>query len=194
MLSAWWTTVRFVTATTRVALVTRIPRESPGALALNVQFSPVAYGTDQEVRQELLDIINNIRNEHALLASIERSSLLNWLFIAFTMIIICSKHRGFHEETEWRAVYSPNRNRSPLMETSTEVIARVPQIVHKIPMDRTAPDALADIEFSNLFDRLIIGPTPYPWAVAGAFIDALRAAGVADAEHRVVVSNIPIRQ
>jgi hypothetical protein len=44
-----------------------------------------------------------------------------------------------------------------------------------------------------MFDRLIIGPSQYSWPMCEAFTQALKAAGMADAEKRVFISDIPIR-
>jgi hypothetical protein len=44
-----------------------------------------------------------------------------------------------------------------------------------------------------MFDRLIIGPSPFPLPIADAFIDALNKAGVSDAPNKVYFSGIPIR-
>lgn len=101
--------------------------------------------------------------------------------------------RSFHEEREWRAVYTPKRLSSPIIESSTEIIAGVPQIVYKVPLDASASPRIADIDFAQVFDRIIIGPTPYPWPIYGAFVEALKTTGVPDAEDRVFVSEIPIR-
>jgi hypothetical protein len=79
------------------------------------------------------------------------------------------------------------------VECSTEVVAGVPQIVHKVPLDGSASPLIADLGFAQVFDRLIVGPTPYPWPIYGAFVEALKAAGVPNAEELVFVSNIPIR-
>jgi hypothetical protein len=107
--------------------------------------------------------------------------------------IVCLKHEGFHEEREWRAIYTPKRWPSPLMQSSTEVVAGVPQVVYKVPLDGSASPLIADLDFTQVFDRLIVGPTPYPWPIYGAFVEALKATGVPNAEERVFVSNIPIR-
>jgi hypothetical protein len=79
------------------------------------------------------------------------------------------------------------------MESSIEVIAGVPQLVCKLPLDKIVSPSLADLDIGHIFDRLIIGPTPYAWAMYEAFVDALRKIGVVGAEERVVVSGIPIR-
>jgi hypothetical protein len=46
---------------------------------------------------------------------------------------------------------------------------------------------------TRLFDRLIVGPTLYPWPMYEAFVDALVKAGVADVDKRSFASGIPIR-
>jgi hypothetical protein len=105
----------------------------------------------------------------------------------------CLKDEGFREEREWRAIYSPKLNPSPLMEASTEVIAGVPQVVYKVPLDVAVSDALADLDLSRMFDSLIIGPSPYPLVMYKAFTETLKKAGVEEAENRVFRSCIPIR-
>jgi hypothetical protein len=107
--------------------------------------------------------------------------------------VTCLKHEGFHEEREWRAIYAPKRRPSPLMQHSTETIGGVPQLVYKLPLDVNVSADLADLDISRLFDCLIIGPSPYPWAIFQAFVEELTKAGVSDAENRVHVSGIPIR-
>jgi len=69
----------------------------------------------------------------------------------------------------------------------------VPQVVYKAPLDASVSDDIADLDFTQIFDHLIIGPTSYPWPIYGAFVDELKKAGVADSADRVLVSGIPIR-
>ncbi len=107
--------------------------------------------------------------------------------------VTCLKHEGFREEREWRAIYSPKRNPSQLMESSTEVLAGIPQVVYKVPLDEKIAPELADLDLARVFDRLIIGPTQFAPAMYEAFVAALKKIGVADPEKRVVASNIPIR-
>ena len=79
------------------------------------------------------------------------------------------------------------------MESSTEVVSGVPQVVYKVPLDASVSDQIADLDFTRIFDHLIIGPTPYPWPIYSAFVDELTKAGVANSAERVRVSGIPIR-
>lgn len=107
--------------------------------------------------------------------------------------VTCVKHKGFHEEREWRAIYAPRMMPSPLMEQETAAIGGIPQTVFKLPLDAGVSANIAALDFSNLFDRLIIGPSQYAGAMAESFMNALDAAGVPDVANRVCISGIPIR-
>jgi hypothetical protein len=78
-------------------------------------------------------------------------------------------------------------------ETETRSIAGVPQLIYKMPLDAAVAPQVAALDVARIFDRLIIGPSPYSLAMHQAFAAALTKAGVADAGTRVVFSGIPIR-
>ena len=177
----------------RVGLVVRIPNFSGGAAALNLMFSPVAYLTETEVHNVISNVITNIETSADFLRSVDRQVIVAYVFSMLLAGVTCLKHEGFGEEREWRAIYSPNRLLSSFMESSTEVVGGVPQIVHKIPLDAAVSPVLAELDIAAMFDRLIIGPSPYPQAMYDAFRIALTAAGVADAGSKIVASLIPIR-
>jgi hypothetical protein len=178
--------------TARVALIFRIPRLSEGPKALDLVFSPVAYLTEEKVHTVMSDVIKNIESNVDFLQSIGHQKLIEAVFVMLRAGVTCLKHEGFWEEREWRAIYTPMPHSSPLM-AETKVIAGVPQIVYKIPLDVAVSDALADLDLSRMFDRLITGPSPYPWVMSEAFTEALSKAGVEEAERRVFTSCIPIR-
>jgi hypothetical protein len=179
--------------TTRVAIVFSVPWFSAGALALNISLNPVAYLNEQELHSEINAVIKNIRENCDFLRSVERPAIIGSIFNMLVANVTCLKHEGFHEEREWRVLYAPNREASNLMEHAIEIIEGVPQIVYKAPLDESVSKDLADIDMARIFDRLIIGPSPYPWVMYQAFVAALAEIGVPDANKRVVVSDIPIR-
>jgi hypothetical protein len=177
----------------RVAFVVKIPLTDVVAPTLNIFLSPVAYFKNDELAQEITSVTANVRDNTDFLVSVPRPNLINAIFSMLISAVVCLKHEGFHEEREWRIVYNPRRTPSPLMLSSIELIAGVPQIVYKMPISGGPPDELSGISISNLLDRVIIGPSQYPWAMYEAFVSALTNAGVSDAASKVFVSGIPLR-
>jgi hypothetical protein len=178
----------------RVGIVLKIPWYSEGSAALNLHFNPVAYLSKAEAHQVFVhDVVANIKTHCLYLRTIDKRLIVQHVFMMLLAGVVCLKHEGFKEESEWRAIYFPKRWPSPLMAASTEVIAGIPQVVYKIPLDVSASAKLADLEFSELFDRLIVGPTPHSWPMFDAFVGALTDAGVKNADQRMFASSIPIR-
>jgi Protein of unknown function (DUF2971) len=178
---------------TRVGIVLRIPYMSISAAYLSLNFSPVAYLSESKAHGVIDDVVTNVQANRDYLQTLKREVLVQLVFQMFASGIVCLKHEGFHEEREWRAIYTPKRWSSALMESSTEVLAGVPQVLYKVPLDKSVSPLIADLDFARVFERLIVGPTPYPWPIYGAFVESLKAAGVANADDLVFVSNIPIR-
>jgi hypothetical protein len=183
----------FGTNVARVGLVFSIPLHAAVALPLKILFSSVAYLSEESAHAVLREVIRNVEANSDFLRTIDRAIIVQLIFGMLLSSVVCLKHEGFREEREWRAIYSPKRLPSTLMESSTEVVGGVPQFVYKIPIDATVSDSIADLDLSRIFDRLIIGPSPYPWPMYEAFVAALKQAGIEDAENRVQASHIPIR-
>lgn len=180
-------------STVRVAIVLKVPRVSQGSNALNLLFSPVSYLSENEVHAVIQEVIQNIRTNRGFLRSVDREAVLLTVFYMLVAGVTCLKHEGFREEREWRALYLPMLRPSPLMDSSTEVVSGVPQLVYKIPLDTSVSSELADLDFSRIFDRLIIGPSSYPWVLFETFTRELAKAGIPPVPDQVCNSNIPIR-
>jgi hypothetical protein len=179
--------------TARVAIVFRIPFFSDAQDKLNIIFSPVAYLDGLGAHSVMESVIQNITGNQQFIRSVDRQYIVQIVFTMLYAAVVCLKHPGFHEENEWRVIHGPNRSPSLLVEHSTEIVAGVPQLVYKLPLDVNASSSLADLDFSRIFDRLIIGPSPYGWAMFQAFADVLKKCGVTNAEQRINFSGIPIR-
>ena len=74
------------------------------------------------------------------------------------------------------------------------MIGGTPQPIYKIPLQNVIEEDFRGAEIPELLDRIIIGPTRYPWAAHEAFVQLLGEAGVEDPQNRVCVSNIPLRR
>jgi hypothetical protein len=181
--------------TARVALVLNIPIEYRPSTPLNVIISPVAYHSDEALARELNSVVEAVRANTAFIrGALNRQQLIETVFMMLVTAAVCLKHEGFEEEKEWRVMYFPKRNPSPRVESGVEVVSGVPQLVYKIPLIENPPgDDSLNLAIPNLFDRVIIGPTQFPWVMYEAFADALTAAGVPNAASRVFVSSIPLR-
>jgi hypothetical protein len=160
---------------TRVGIVLRFPYISMAAASLALTFGPVAYLPEPGAHGVLDEVIANVQTNRDYLRTLKRELLGQLVFQMFSSGIVCLKHEGFHEEREWRATYTPRRLFSPVIEYSTEVVAGIPQIVHKVPLDGSASPLIADVDFAQAFDRLIVGSTPYPWPIYGASHSISRA-------------------
>lgn len=177
----------------RIAMVFHIPWFSGVSEVLKILFSPVTYLTGEQVHARLDEVVGNVAENREFLKQCGRQTVVDWVFTMLVAGVTCLKHEGFREECEWRAIYSPNRRPSPLMESSTEIVSGVPQPIYKLPLDATGSPALAHLDFSRIFDRLIIGPSQYSLPMTAAFAEALTKTGVEDALKRVWISGIPIR-
>jgi len=110
----------------KVAIVIRVPFHSSGAQQLNILFSPVAYLNQQEVHATANAVIENIKTSADFLRALDREVVIGNIFAMLLGAVTCVKHEGFHEEREWRAIYTPKRAQSSLMVPSVEVIGGVP--------------------------------------------------------------------
>lgn len=171
----------------------KLPLTGIVAPLLNVFLLPVAYFNNDELAPELESVTANVLADLDFLSTVPRTQLITSIFYMLVAAVVCLKHEGFHEEREWRIVHNPKRTPSTLMLPSIEVISGVPQTVYKIPISGGPPDELDPVGINNLLDRIIIGPTQYPWAIYEAFVSALTNAGAPDAGNKVFVSGIPIR-
>jgi hypothetical protein len=84
---------------------------------------------------------------------------------AFRVFALSTKHPGFHEEQEWRIIYSAQIEETTRLIRRTVVVRGMPQIIYEIPL-------------ANIPEENFIGGD----------------AGLKDPESKVFVSNIPLRQ
>ncbi|MFT4097771.1 MAG: DUF2971 domain-containing protein [Rhodoblastus sp.] len=158
--------------------------------------APVVYATTDARRQWITDKIN-------LLADTLRATHVpdDKLFIpAFSfferlkMFALFTKHPGFREEKEWRAVYMPDRD---IGKTFTHMIDYAitsrgvePKLKFKVaPLPGYIDD---DMSLDKLVNRIILGPSissPLAQASIGKMFDRIAPA----LKGRVIASSIPYR-
>jgi hypothetical protein len=185
-----------VDAAARVALVFSVPPFSGAVAFLQCIFSPVAYLNEPSAHSIFMEVIVNAESERDFLRTISYEDVRNLIFFSFVVASTCVKHEGFKEEREWRIVYLPGYYppiKPPRIESEVVSLSGVPQIVYKFPLDASVAPEIAAIDIAAMFDRLIIGPSRYPWVMYEAFKRTLEEARVSDPGAKIITSSIPIR-
>lgn len=154
---------------------------------------PVSYRSQKDVDDYFGLIAENIEREADFIRNYPEPDRVTWLLRElFRFEMLCTKHSSFSDEQEWRILYSPDLDqRAPKhMTKSIELINGAPQPVYSIPLEALPG---YDISVPTILDRIIVGPTKFPDAVAESLIHELEAVGVRDAAAKVFYSEIPIR-
>lgn len=162
--------------------------------ALKAYVSPVAYLTVDGFEQRFLWMLGQAQRLRDSFVALGEQGFFDRVVPSFKYAALCTKHPGFFEEKEWRILYNPTESKSQVISESVESVGGIPQKVCKLPLvDR--PDLGIDgISLPKLINRVIIGPTLYPFDIAEALVELLDKAGVENAWSKVVVSDIPLRQ
>lgn len=175
-----------------VALVLRWPGPY-SAQALHVNLSPVGYFSDQVLWDEIDKVISNIESHRERLRDVPRAELVGYVYSLLMMAVVSLKHPGFEEEREWRLIYTPDQLRSPTLESETVTVGGIPQIVHKLKFENNPGLGVTGIDFSELIDRIIIGPSQYAFTMKESLAKELEKIGIEHPESKIFISGIPIR-
>lgn len=162
--------------------------------ALKAYSSPVAYFTSHQFNDEFREITHNLRKNISLFRALPEGALRGMIFNVYRFAMLSTKHPGFHEEREWRIIYTPSFDKSPHISSSVEILNGIPQHVCKIPLKNIPEEHFFGADPSEIVSRIIVGPTKHPYASYAAFVSILSEIGVSDASKKVVVSEIPLRQ
>lgn len=160
---------------------------------LAVYSMPVLYLSVDELTGHLAKITNAVLIERKYLQGLGQETLVAYVHEMLFRFAIATKHPGFKEEKEWRLYYRPTQAVSPGMTPEVVVLGGIPQTVYKLRLANDPESGLHGADIPSLIDRIIIGPTAYPWVSYSAFNEVLASLGVVDAFSKVIVSDIPLR-
>lgn len=177
-----------------VALVMNTDPFASSSNSLKAYSSPVMYANEHQIGQRFDRMVERIGYHRELLKTLSPEELRANLFTCLRFGVLCTKHPAFKEEMEWRVVYSPNLEKSPIITSSVQTVRGIPQIIKMIPLIHDPDNGLYSADVKSLIDRVIIGPTEDGAAVWAAFVRLLEEAGVESAHERVHLSRIPLRQ
>ncbi|KIC41047.1 hypothetical protein RA27_10375 [Ruegeria sp. ANG-R] len=160
---------------------------------LGVYSIPVEYLSLDEYRDRLDKTTDSILINRRYLKSLGQPAMVEHIQHMLFLSAISTKHPGFSEEREWRLFYRPNAQRSSAMIERIEVLGGVPQIVYSLPLKNDPEQGLFSADVPTLLERVVIGPTEYPYVSQRAFVSALTVIGVENSDCKVIASDIPLR-
>lgn len=161
--------------------------------ALGAFSYPIEYCDKPQAQKLFEELERSIVGSEAFLATRTPDEVYNAVFYAFQTLALTIKHPGFAEELEWRVVYRPAPQPSPLLKGKLVSIGGAPQKIFELPLENVPGSGVTAISPAELVDHLIIGPCIHAYAMRHALIEALEDAGVADPAQKVFCSNIPVR-
>jgi DUF2971 family protein len=177
-----------------VALVVRGGPLLRPSNALRAYSSPVAYFHRSDVEDSFGQILSNVEANEDFIRSLGEHQAEGAMFAVLRYAVLCTKHPGFHEEREWRVIYSPAFEQSERIRTSIESIGGIPQSICKLPLRDIPEEGLYGLNPIDFLERLIIGPCKFPAGIYDALMVLLTNLGVPDPANRIVFSDVPLRQ
>ena len=160
---------------------------------LGVYSIPVMYLSQEDYQVWLDKITDAILVNRKYLKGLGQETLVAYIHNMLFLTAIGTKHPGFAEEKEWRLYYRPNQNNSTVMTPQSVVLNGVPQIIYALPLKDDPEQGLFGADIPNLLDRIIVGPTEYPYVSVMAFTKVLETLRVKDVGDKVIASDIPLR-
>lgn len=154
---------------------------------------PVLYLSEQGLSDYLTKITDAILINRTYLQGLGQETLVAYIHNMLFRFAIATKHPGFAEEKEWRLFYRPTERASPGMSEEIVVLGGVPQKVYKLRLAHEPENGLHGADIPSLLDRIIVGPTEFPYVSYKAFAGVLAEASVENAAEKVVISDIPLR-
>ncbi|MGY4325684.1 hypothetical protein ACVWWG_000098 [Bradyrhizobium sp. LB7.2] len=162
--------------------------------ALRAYSSPVAYLNGAQVENAFAAILDNVEANGSFLQPLGEQQAQNNMFAALRYAVLCTKHPGFHEEREWRIIYSPRFQLSERITSSVESIGGIPQSICRIPLRDVPEEGLYGLAPADFIDRVIIGPSKFPAGIYDALMVLLADVGVQNPAEKIVFSDLPLRQ
>lgn len=153
----------------------------------------VNYQAEKSFNSILNDLSESLSKRPQILKSISREKMHTYLVRLLQMLALSGKHAGFREEREWRFVHTDEGNSAPYLKRETEVMNGIPQDIFKVSIEKLILGDKKNLSMFDLIDRIIVGPTQYPTPIYNVFVSKLKSLGFSDAESRVIVSDIPLR-
>ena len=154
----------------------------------------VNYLSQVEYEEHLSRMAKSILQHHETIARAGEPLIQRGVYNLFLGTVIGTKHPGFEEEKEYRAYVNPSHNTiSKKIVKKIVDINGVPQEILMLPLSHDPEHELIRLDLPSILDKIIVGPTQYPFTVSNAFVTLLSESGIENAHEKVTVSGIPLR-
>lgn len=160
--------------------------------ATSILTGPVAYMLPDQMVNQFKRITDGLEKSLDYLKNRGRELTIYSILSMMETAAVSTKHPGFIEEREWRAISLP---RLPMkrVEQTLATIGGIPQHVQSIRLQSVPEEGLIGLDPADLISRVIIGPTDAGPAIYRALWDAMAAAGIADISKKLFFSDLPLR-
>lgn len=162
--------------------------------SIDTSVMPVFYETPEEFKDRFNRMVLRIENNISFLKDFSIMKIYNILCRNFHYSMLSTKHPGFHEEREWRIVFSPHIDKPNNIECAIETINGVPQLLYKLDINKLISDSIESIELSRFIESVMIGPTANPFLIAGAFAHEISKFYTGNPYDKIKISEIPLRR
>ena len=175
-----------------VALIFKAGAMSLENESLAVQAMPVSYLSEGQFIENFTKIIDKLEGNIAQ-HGIEKNVFALLVARFLRLLLLCTKHPGFHEEREWRVIAQPAEKCTDFIERKIEIVRGTPQVVYKMIMQEQPEKGIENIDLHKLLEKIIIGPCDFPEISRDALLELMNHAGIQGENERIVVSGIPLR-
>lgn len=166
--------------------------------AASLILAKVRYGTVDERISWLKDKVREFAGllEGVSLADDQLHVAAVALFERLKSFALFTKHNGFNEEREWRAVYMPNRDAGALIRKffGYSIGGRSVEPRLRFPLSQAAGIEGLDLSLETIVDRIILGPTVSSRLAVAGFLRLLDSTKHPRLKERVRASGIPYRE
>lgn len=118
------------------------------------------------------------------------------LFERIKSFALFTKHIGFNEECEWRAVYMPNRDAGALIKQffGYSIGRRSVEPRLRFQLSKVSGVAGVDLSLETIVDRIVLGPTVSSRLAIAGFRRLLDSTKHSNLKDRIRASGIPYRE
>ena len=178
---------------TKAALIIQPEVFASTSDALAVFSDEVEYTKSGGLGSRIEKLIELFEDKKELIDNSSRDVLMNYLCHAMVLTALCTKHKGFDEEKEWRLFSSPFFGQSELVKTEIKTISGSPQKVKILKIKNYSSHGIVGADIKNLVDKVIVGPSEDAKIISESFVQKLKELNFENSEEKVIISSIPFR-